>query len=311
MPLQSQERDLHIIGTQVLTLSEQGNLPAVKALVTEALKEGGRNPDLLRTGTLLSILANANQVLGDFEEADIRFRAAISALERAGAAGAVTLARVQVDYASLIELRGGGRDAERRRLLALGVFQRELGPDHPESLRTQGQLALGYYVRRDYARAEQLCREVIRAAQSTRHYSEVYLVRDLLTLGSVLLKTGRAGEALESYQRSAASAESLVGPNHPALLNSWLGMAEAHAAMRQYAASEELLLRADAVAAESLGAAHPMRLHVLSSRHRLLREAGRPSEAKDLEKFARKLARESGNQRHTVSWAELTRSSQD
>jgi tetratricopeptide (TPR) repeat protein len=310
-PLQSQERDLHAITEKVNRLSEQGDFPAVRAFVTEALRVGGLAADLERTGTLLLILADVNQALGDFEEADLRFRAAISALERAGKPAELTLAQSQINYAQLLDMRGGARDAERRRLFALDIFRRELGPDHPETLRTLGHLALGYRVRRDYARAEQLCREVIRTAQSSGRYPAYYLAFDLLTLGDILLKTGRASEAVEVFQQSLDIVEPLFGPRHPALLNSWLGKARSYAAMRQYAASEELLLKADAVAAEFLGAAHPMRLQVLSSRHRLLREAGRPSEAKDLEKFARKLARESGNQRHTVTWAELTRSSQD
>ena len=42
MPLQAQDRDLHNIRTQVYRLSGHGDFPVVKALVTEALKEGGR-----------------------------------------------------------------------------------------------------------------------------------------------------------------------------------------------------------------------------------------------------------------------------
>lgn len=172
-------------------------------------------------------------------------------------------------------------------------------------------MAHGYRLRRDYRRAEQLCREVIQAAQSSGRYPAVYLAEDLRTLGIILLEAGRASEAVEAFEQSLAIVEPLLGPRHPSLLNLWVYKAEAYAAMRQYAAAEELLLTADRVAAEFLGPACPVRLLVLSVRYQLLREAGRRSEAKDLEKFARKLARESGNQRHTVSWAELTRSIQD
>lgn len=305
-PLLAQESNWRTFQTRFDKLCEQGDFRAARALITEVLQNHDPGSDLHRTGALLWLLGLANHVLGDLDEADLRFRAAISALERAGAPAVLTLAKAHADHASLIELRGSAKEAERQRVSALGVLERELGPAHPEVLGLQGELAFGYYAQRDFARAERLCRTAIQGHQSSGNAPDVHLAKTLVTLGRVLLEDGRAQEATEVFGQSAGIVESLVGSEHPMLLHSWVGLATAHIRLRRFDTAADRLNRAESVALEALGTHHPVRLQILSVRCELLRAEGKTSEAKRLEKSLRNLAKTAREQSHSVSWAELT-----
>jgi tetratricopeptide (TPR) repeat protein len=306
MPLPAQEHDWQTFETRFNELCQKGDFLAAKALITEALQDRNSPPGLHHTGALLWLLSQAHNVLGEFDEADLRFRAAISALERAGRPAALTLARAQVDYAALIELRGGGKDAQRRRLAALEVLKRELGPGDPEVLRTQGHVALGFLARGDHERAERVCREVIESGQGSKRFPIGHLAEAYLILGKILLGRGRHADAAEAYNQATVTIESVYGPEeHPALLHCWVGVGIAHTRMRKFDSARELLIRAERVALEAMGPANPMVLQILTARCELLRAEGRTAEAKRLEKSARSLAREADNRRHSVSWAEL------
>jgi tetratricopeptide (TPR) repeat protein len=305
-PLRAQESDWLTFQMRFDKLCEQGDFLAARTLITEVLQSHDPDSDLHRTGTLLWLLGLANHVLGDFDEAELRFRAAISALERAGAPAVLTLAKAHADHASLIELRGSAREAERQRIAALGVLERELGPDHPVVLGLQGELAFGYYAQRDFARAERLCRTAIQGHQSSGNAPDVHLVKILVTLGWVLLETGQAREATEVFGQSAGIVESLVGSEHPMLIHSWLGLATAHIRCRRFDTAAALLHRADRIALEAFGAQHPLRIQILTVHCELLRAEGKAAEAKRLAKLVRSLAKTTRERSHSVSWSEWT-----
>lgn len=285
---------------------EQGDFAGARSLIVSALQDGTAANDLVRIGTLLWFLALANGFLYDNDEADLRFRAAIATLERAGPRGAITLARTQADYAPLLALRQSNKHAKRLRILALKTLTRELGPAHPEVLGISVDLAFSHYSERDYTRAERLCREVISTTASSGRPSDVYLAKAFITLGRILLDQGRSAEASEHFAQSALIIETFAGPEHPTLLNSWLGIALAHIRTRQFEAAGGLLNRAERVALEALGPRSPTFLAILSARCELLRAEGKTAEAKRLEKSVRNLAKTAREQSHSVSWAELT-----
>lgn len=307
LPLGAQVRAWSAVEREFDRLCDQGDFLAAKELITGALRDQGLAEDLHDSGVLLWLLGKANYVLGESDEADLRFRAAISALERAGPPAILTLARAQLDFASLIELRGETKDAQRRRRMALEILQRELGPGDPEVLYAQGQLALGYCMAGEFERAERLCREVIASGSASKRYPTVYLVETWFILGRSLLGSGDNAGAAEAFRQSATIAESLFGSEHPALINSWVGLALAQIRMRQPGTAGELLARAERVVLERLGPGHPFQLEILAARCELLREEGKRAEAKRLEKSLRKLARGAADRRHSVSWAEWAR----
>lgn len=304
LPLGAQVRAWSAVEREFDRLCDQGDLLAAKELITGVLRDKGLAEDLHYCGTLLRLVGAVNHALGDFDEADLRFRAAISALERAGPPAILTLARAQMDFASLIELRGETKDAERRRRMALEILQRELGPDDPAVLYAQVQLAIGYCKAGESERAERLCREVIDSGSASNRFPAGYLAETWFILGKSLLGSGGNAGAAEAFRQSAAIVELQIGSEHPALVNPWVGLALARIRMRQLKSAGELLARAERVVLERLGPGHPFELEILAVRCELLRAEGKRAEAKRLEKSLRKLARGAADRRHSVSWAE-------
>jgi tetratricopeptide (TPR) repeat protein len=304
--LPAQKHDWRAFETRFNQLCQQGDFVAARMLITTALDDVDPDQDLRGAGTLLWLLGVANHVLGDFDEADLRFRAAISALERAGGPAALSLARARIGHAALLELRGCLDQAERLREDGIRVLRRELSPNHPEILHARSQLAASLLRRGDLDGAEQLCREVIAASNDSAGFPNGFLAESYFTLGSVLLAGGQNASAADALAKSLALTESDYGPDHPTQINGSVALATAHLRLRQFDSAATLLDRAERIALAFLGPQHPLRLEVLTARCELLRAEGKKSEARKLEKTVHRLEKAARERGHTVSWAEWT-----
>lgn len=303
--LQADGSDRPSITEQAERHFQKGEYAAARALVAASLKEADPTLNLERTGSLLVLLAHACFSLGEFENADRHYRAAIDSLERAGPATALALARAQVDYASLLDLRRLHRDAERRRQAGLRILEQHLDPGAPEILSARSELAAGYHARKQYAEAESLCLELIAAFEQQRASNAVAYGKLFDTLGYVYIETHRPAEAMAAFQRSATLIGDALGPGHPVLLDSWLGKAIAHTALKEFAQAASTLLHAESVVRSHPGTSDRMLIRILGLRSQVLRASGRKAEAKSLEQAVRSLSRQRGSPDYTVSWAEL------
>lgn len=304
----AQDGDWRAIQKEVETLYQRGDYLAGKAMVKEALALKASADDLERIGTLLSLLATADFVLGDFEAADRRYRAAISALERAGPAGVLALARAHVDYAGLLDVIAQHPQAERRRLEALRLVEPLVLAEAPGFLALKGEIAVGLFARNDYARAEALSLEVIAACEHSPEPERATHSRMLEVLGYLRLATQRPEMAISAFEQSHSLNEAAFGPRHPALVDGLIGGAVAHANLRQFERARELLRHAGDVAHESLGPAHPLSLLVMDELSKVLRIEGRRREARQVEASIKTLRKQQDSHKHTVTWAELLRS---
>jgi len=285
---------------------QRGEYAAAKALVAASLKQPDPTLNPERTGSLLVLLAHACFSLGEFEDADRHYRAAIDAFERAvGPAAALALARAQLDYASLLDLRRLHREAGRRRQAGLRILEQHLDSGAPEILSARSELAAGLHARKQHAEAESLCLELIAAFEQQRSSNAIVHGKLFDTLGYVYLETHRPAEAMAAFARSATLIGDALGPGHPMLLDSWLGKAMAHTALKEFAQAASTLLHAEDMVRSHSGTTDGMLLRILGLRSQVLRATGRKAEAKSIEQAARSLSRQRGSPGYTVSWAEL------
>lgn len=285
---------------------QRGEYAAAKALVAASLKQPDPTLNPERTGSLLVLLAHACFSLGEFEDADRHYRAAIDAFERAvGPAAALALARAQLDYASLLDLRRLHREAGRRRQAGLRILEQHLDLGAPEILSARSELASGLHARKQHAEAESLCLELIAAFEQQRSSNAIVHGKLFDTLGYVYLETHRPAEAMAAFARSATLIGDALGPGHPMLLDSWLGKAMAHTALKEFAQAASTLLHAEDMVRSHSGTTDGMLLRILGLRSQVLRATGRKAEAKSIEQAARSLSRQRGSPGYTVSWAEL------
>jgi len=304
----AQDGEWRAIQKEVEALYQRGDYQVGKAKVEEALAIRTEAADLERTGTLLSLLATAEFVVGDFEAADRRYRAAISALERAGPAGSLALARALADYAGLLDVEGQHHQAERRRVEALRLADSPPGAGGPGILAIKGEIAVGLFARKDYLRAEALSLEIIVACERAREPEPATHSRMLDVLGYLRLATQRSGAAIAAFQQSHSINEAAFGPRHPVLIDGLLGRAVAHANLRQFEQANELLRHAGEVAHESFGPTHPLSLSVMDETSKVLRLQGRRREARQVEASIQTLRKQQDSRRYTVTWTELLRS---
>jgi tetratricopeptide (TPR) repeat protein len=304
--LHGQEPDIRSIHRVTEEQYGRGDYAAARRTVTEALQARTGPVDLHRTGVLLRLLGRADYLLGDFEAAGRSYRAALSSLERAGAAARVHLADTQLDYALVLDIGGPSRDAQRRRVAALAIYEQELGPGRQRTLMAQGEIAVGYLNLRDFVKAESLCREIIGQWEGSNLPPSAHLARAWDTLGFTLLEMKRHQESAVAFRRSLALNEGLFGDSHPVTLEARLGLASAHAAGREFDPANEAIIRAEQVAAASLAADHPMRTMILLTKVKVLRAQGLSAEAKRVEKQVRPSADSAPRKRHSISWGEWT-----
>lgn len=285
----------------------RGDYHAARRVVTEALRDRSGPIDLHHTGVLLTLLGDVDHLRGDFEAAGRSYRAAISSLERAGNAARLDLAWSQVNYAALLDIGGPSRDAARRRLFALEIYERELGPGDHETLIAKGELANGHLSRQEYGLAENLCREIIDTWEHSGFPPSAHLAKTWATLGFALVKSRKFRESAAAFQQSLALVQKLYGPNHPITLDARIGLALASAAQRQFALASEILAQADTIAAESLAPNDPTRIEILMERASVLRAQGLIAEAKMIERQLRTEAHTRQRTRPSVNWSELIR----
>lgn len=304
--LHGQEPDIRSIHRVTEEQYGRGDYAAARRTVIEALQARTGPVDLHRTGVLLRLLGRADHLLGDFEAAGRSYRAAISSLERAGAAARLVLARAQLDYASLLDIGGPSRDAQRRRVAALAIYEQDLGPEQPQTLMAQGEIAVGYLNLRNFPKAESLCLEIIDQWERSNLPPSAHLAKTWDTLGFTLLETKRIQKSAAAFRRSLALNEGLYGDSHPVTLEARLGLASAYAAGREFDPANEAIIRAEQVAAGSLATDHPMRTMILLTKVKVLRAQGLSTEAKRVEKQFRLSADSAQRKRQSISWGELT-----
>lgn len=303
--LQAHGADWLSIANQAERHFQSGQYAAAKTLVTSSLKQVDPAQNLERTGNLLLLLAHACFSLGEFESADRHYRASIMTLERAGPAADLALARAQIVYATLLDLRRLHRDAERRRRAGLRILERHFDSGAPEILSARSELAAGFHARKQYGEAESLCLDLIAGFEQHVATSAVTCGKLLDTLGYVYLETHRPAEAIAAFQRSSTLIGDALGPSHPMLLDGWLGQAMAHTALKEFDQATRFLLHAEGVVRSHPGSSNRMLLRILELRTLVLRASGRKAEAKRLEQAARSLSKERTSRDYTVSWAEL------
>ncbi len=142
-------------------------------------------------------------------------------------------------------------------LRALAHNEEELGPEHPETLASRNNLALGYYAAGDYARAIELLERTLtdRERLLGPEHPETLASRNNLALG--YYAAGDYARAIELLERTLNDSERLLGPDHPATLTYRNALANAYRAVGDYARAIELLERTLTDRERLLGPEHP------------------------------------------------------
>ncbi len=128
---------------------------------------------------------------------------------------------------TIIELYGAGKFAEAVPLAqqALAIYEKALGPDHPNVAAALNNLAELYRNQGRYAEAEPLYKRALAIWEKARGPDHPNVAAALNNLALLYAHQGRYAEAEPLFKRSQAIHEKARGPDHPDVAQSLNGLA--------------------------------------------------------------------------------------
>lgn len=152
---------------------------------------------------------------------------------------------------------------------ALAIYEKNLGPDHPDIATTLNHLARIYQDQGRYRDAEPLLRRALAIDEAMSNSDHLSTATTLHNLAWLYLLQYRYRDAEPLLQRALAIREPTLGPNHPDTAASIDNLAWLYALQGRYRDAEPLYQRALAMYEQTLGPDHPDTAAILLNLARL------------------------------------------
>uniref|UniRef100_Q024L1 Tetratricopeptide TPR_2 repeat protein n=1 Tax=Solibacter usitatus (strain Ellin6076) TaxID=234267 RepID=Q024L1_SOLUE len=180
---------------------------------------------------------------------------------------------------SLLQESGRYAEAEPLAKEALEIRKRVLGEEHPDTIRSQNNLAGLYQRMGRYAEAEPLYRNALATRERLRGAEHPDTLKVVNNLASLYAEQGQFAQAEPLYLRALHGRKKLLGEEHPETLNSLNNLAQLYERYQRYAEAEPLYLRTVAARERLLGRDHPYTLNSLNNLANLYARQQRYKEA--------------------------------
>ena len=179
----------------------------------------------------------------------------------------------------LLELGGSAQQA-----IAVGEsltadLERELGPDHPDTLNSRNSLATAYQAARRVGEAISLFELVLAAREEVLGSDHPHTLTSRNNLAAAYQDAGRTADAIPLFELTLIAREKVLGPDHPSTLNSAGNLAAAYRDAGEAAKAIWLLEQILAIREQLLGADNPQTLVSRNSLATAYQDAGRVAEA--------------------------------
>jgi len=186
---------------------------------------------------------------------------------------------------------------------ALAIYEKAMGPDHPEVATSLNNLAALYKNQGKYNEAEPLYQRSLAIREKALGRDHPDVAQSLNNLATLYHSRGKYSEAEPLYQRSLAIREKALERDHPDVAQSLNNLAALYRNQGKYIEAEPLYQRSLGIFEKALGRDHPDVAQSLNNLAVLYKNQGKYSEAEPLHK--RSLAiREKGLGRDHPSVAE-------
>ncbi|KAH0541722.1 hypothetical protein FGG08_003814 [Glutinoglossum americanum] len=209
-----------------------------------------------------------------------------SFLNHGGGLGTQCLMGATLSFASFYLSRGRYKEAEQLYGQALEGCEKQLGPDHPETLRMVQNFAIVYGNQGRYKEAEQLFERALEGCEKQLGPDHPDTLRAVPNLANIYRNQGRYKEAEQLYERALEGYEKQAGPDHPGTLLTMQNLANVYADQGRYKEAEQLHERALEGYEKQLGPDHPDTLRTVQSLAIVYGDQGRYKEAEQLHERA-------------------------
>jgi len=186
----------------------------------------------------------------------------------------------------IVQLEQAGKYAQATPLAQqlVAIYEKALGPDHPNVAMALNNLAGLYDDQGRYADAEPLYKRALAIVEKALGPEHIYVAMALNNLAEVYAEQGRYAEAEPLLKRSLAIREKTRGLDHPDVATALNNVASLYEKQGRYAEAEPLYNRSLAIREKSLGPDHPLVAQSLSNLAGLYEKQGRYAEAEPLYK---------------------------
>jgi eukaryotic-like serine/threonine-protein kinase len=217
--------------------------------------------------------------LASWEKAERQWRAVLAAARRRGGESREAL-DAQGELAHILVHRGrlDGEVLEMAKSASEGLAG-VLGPDHPDTLASRGNLAEAYRAAGRIAEAIELHEATLKTRESKLGPDHPHTLTSRINLAQSYRAAGRTAEAIELHQATLKLCESKLGPDHPDTLQCRNDLATAYRIAGRTAEAIALHEATLKLFESKVGPDHP---RTLTSRHNLAAaywSAGRTAEA--------------------------------
>ncbi|MEI7636234.1 MAG: tetratricopeptide repeat protein [Syntrophus sp. (in: bacteria)] len=226
----------------------------------------------------LSEIAECQKEIGNLEMADKAFCEAEHAFVSMGCNNE-DLAACLIGHANLCRDRGNYPDAESLYKRALSIYEKALGPDHPDVATTLNNFGLLKCATGQYADAEPLYQRALDICEEAFGPEHPDAAMTLNNFAFLKYKTGQFTDAETLYQRALSIYGKSFGPDHPDFATTINNFASLKRDTGQYVDAELLYQRALNIREKALRPDHPDTATTLDSIAMLKSHTGQYEEA--------------------------------
>jgi len=286
MAVYAQEDPLQRLILQADRLGRDGYHAQAADLYREAVRTAEASGDSLLPRAL-SGLADANDELGRYAEAERQYQRALSLAEARQGRQSPVYAAIAVGLGTHFVDIGQGGKGEGLLRESIGVLAAALPPNDNHLIMARNSLALWALLNRRYDEAERLLEQVLQALRPHPESTPTSVAVTLSNLGSLRRFQGRNDEAANLFRESIAAIESGLGNDHPMLVRTLNNLAMTEMSSGHRDAAEAEFQRALAVAEKRFGMENPLYGKVLLNYAAAERKFGNKKAAKALEDQAK------------------------
>jgi eukaryotic-like serine/threonine-protein kinase len=201
-------------------------------------------------------IGNLELIAGHFEPATVELTAALNLASSQEPPEPIMVATLEMDLANVAFQRGRAAEAERRLRLALAVFARELGEEHPrhaQALNNLGNALMDLQRSGEAARVFERAISVMERALGPDHPDVAQTRSNAI---GVYLATGMFDRARQVLEKNVAVFER-IDPDHPVLASTLNNLSEVRRLQGARDDAERLQRRALELRRKRLGEHHP------------------------------------------------------
>lgn len=247
---------LNLLGLVEISMSNyaDGHVHLQRALDIRIAKYGREHPKVAESLVhLAGIYRNKDLVM-----AENFYKVAGRSLQRSSGPHSQELARVLTDLAGLYASTGRPAEAEPLYRQTINIYEKHLGPDHPDMARHMANLGWLYVHRLSRtADAEPLYRKAIALYKKSSDTSDLELAQYLYVLSEILRTQSRHAKVEPILKQVLAIRQKATGPDHPEVGKIYIKLAETCRALNKFSRAEKFCAEGVRIYEKALGPEHP------------------------------------------------------